>query len=55
MLWTIFVILCTLWLLAVFSGNVLGGFIHVLLVMAIVVMLIEFFKGRKSVKAFAKK
>jgi hypothetical protein len=49
MLWTIFVILLVLWLLAVFSGHVLGGLIHVLLVIAIVVMLVRVIKGRKPV------
>ncbi len=49
MLWTIFVILLVLWLLAVFSGHVIGGFIHVLLVIAIVVLLVRVFKGRKRV------
>jgi hypothetical protein len=50
MLWTLFVILLVLWLLAVFSGHILGGLIHVLLVIAIVVMLVRLFKGRKSAK-----
>jgi hypothetical protein len=49
MLWAIFVILLVLWLLAVFSGHVVGGLIHVLLVIAIVVMLVRVFKKRKSV------
>jgi len=49
MLWTIFVILLVLWLLALFSGHTVGGFIHVLLVIAIVVMLVRVYKGRKSV------
>ena len=47
MLWTIFMILLVLWLMAVFSGHILGGFIHVLLVIAIVVMLVRIIKGRK--------
>jgi hypothetical protein len=49
MLWTLFVILLLVWLIAVFSGHVLGGLIHALLVIAIVVMLVRVFKGRKSV------
>jgi hypothetical protein len=49
MLWTLFVILLLVWLIAVFSGHVLGGLIHALLVIAIVVMLVRIFKGRKSV------
>ena len=36
MLWTIFIILLVLWLLGLVSGTTLGGFIHVLLVIAIV-------------------
>ena len=56
MLWTIFAILLVLWLMAVFSGHILGGFIHVLLVIAIVVMLVRIYKGRQPpVKAFAHK
>jgi len=47
MLWTIFVILLTLWLLGMMSGYVIGGFIHVLLVIAIVVVLIRIIQGRK--------
>jgi hypothetical protein len=46
MLWTIFVILCALWLLALFSGNTAGGFIHILLVIAIIVMLVRVYQGR---------
>jgi len=41
MLWTIFVILLVLWLLGVVSSYTLGGFIHILLVLAIVVLLIN--------------
>ena len=40
MLWTIFVILLVLWLLGLVSSYTLGGFIHILLVLAIVVLLI---------------
>lgn len=46
MLWTIFVILLVLWLLGLVSGYTLGGFVHVLLVIAIVVALIRVFQGR---------
>jgi len=49
MLWTLFVILCIIWLLALFGGHTLGGFIHILLVIAIVVMLVRVFKERKQV------
>jgi hypothetical protein len=47
MLWTIFVILVVLWLLGLISGHTIGGFIHVLLVIAIVVVLIRIIQGRK--------
>ncbi len=46
MLWTIFVILLILWLLGLISGYTIGGFIHVLLVIAIVVVLIRIIQGR---------
>ena len=47
MLWTIFVILMILWLLGFVSGYTIGGFIHILLVIAIVVVLIRIIQGRK--------
>ncbi len=46
MLWTIFVILLILWLLGLVSGYTIGGFIHILLVIAIVVVLIRVIQGR---------
>lgn len=49
MLWTIFVILLILWLLGMVSGTTLGGFIHVLLVIAIAVVLIRVIQGRRPV------
>jgi len=49
MLWTIFVILMVLWLLGFISGYTINGFIHVLLVIAIVVVLIRVIQGRKVV------
>ena len=49
MLWTIFVILMILWLLGLISGYVIGGFIHILLVIAIVVVLIRIIQGRPPV------
>ncbi|MGO9378691.1 MAG: lmo0937 family membrane protein [Dissulfurispiraceae bacterium] len=49
MLWTIFVILVILWLLGLVSGYTIGGFIHVLLVLAIVVVLIRIIQGRRPV------
>jgi hypothetical protein len=47
MLWTIFVILLILWLLGLVSGYTMGGVIHVLLVIAIVVILIQVIQGRR--------
>lgn len=49
MLWAIFVILLLLWLLGVVSSYTLGGFIHLLLVVALVVMLIRIIQGRTPV------
>ncbi len=49
MLWTIFVILLVLWILGLVSGTTLGGFIHVLLVIAIVILLIRLVSGRRPV------
>lgn len=49
MLWTIFVILLVLWILGIVSSYTMGGFIHVLLVIAIVVLLIRLIQGRKPV------
>jgi len=47
MLWTIFVILVILWALGLVSGYTIGGFIHALLVIAIVVVLIRIIQGRR--------
>jgi len=49
MLWTIFVILLVLWLLGLVSGYTLSGFIHILLVAAIVILLIRLIQGRSAV------
>jgi hypothetical protein len=48
MLWTIFVVLLILWLLG-FSLHVAGGLIHLLLVVALVVLLINLVSGRRAV------
>jgi hypothetical protein len=48
MLWTIFVILLVLWLLGMVSSYTLGGFIHILLVIAIAVLVINFLTGRRT-------
>jgi hypothetical protein len=47
MLWTIVVILLVLWLLGLVSSYTLGGFIHVLLVVAIVILVVNLVRGRK--------
>ena len=47
MLWTIFVILLILWLLGLVSSYTLGGYIHILLVIAVVVLLINLVNGRR--------
>jgi hypothetical protein len=48
MLWTIFVVLLVLWLLGLVSSYTLGGFIHILLVLALVVLVINLLSGRRS-------
>jgi hypothetical protein len=48
MLWTIFIILLVLWLLGLVSSYTLGGFIHILLVIAIVVLIIQLISGRRA-------
>jgi len=47
MLWTIFVILLVLWLLGLVSSYTLGGFIHLLLVIAVIVLVIQLIQGRR--------
>lgn len=46
MLWTIAVILIILWLLGLVTSYTLGGFIHVLLVIAIIIVLVRLISGR---------
>jgi len=48
MLWTIAVILIILWALGLVSSYTIGGFIHILLVIAIIVIIIGFISGRRS-------
>jgi hypothetical protein len=48
MLWTIFVILLVLWLLGLVSSYTLGGFIHILLVLALVVLVMNLLSGRST-------
>lgn len=49
MLWTIFVILLVLWLLGMVSSYTMGGFIHVLLVVAVVILIVRLIQGRKLI------
>jgi hypothetical protein len=46
MLWTIFVILLVLWLAGVVSSYTLGGYIHILLIVALVVVVVNLIQGR---------
>ena len=48
MLWTIAVILLVLWLLGLVTSYTMGGFIHVLLVIAIVVVILNLVRGRRA-------
>ena len=48
MLYTIAVVLIVLWLLGVVTGSAIGGFIHILLVVAIIMVLVNFVTGRKG-------
>ena len=48
MLWTIFVILLVLWLLGVVSNFTLGGFIHVLLIVAVILAVMQLVQGRRA-------
>jgi hypothetical protein len=49
MLWTILVILLVLWLLGLVSGYTVGGFVHLLLVLALVIFIINLITGRRTV------
>lgn len=49
MLWNIFVILLILWLLGIVTSYTLGGFIHILLVLALVSVLINIIQGRRAI------
>lgn len=48
MLWTIFVILLVLWLVGLVSGAALGAYVHILLVLALVVLVIQLISGRRA-------
>jgi hypothetical protein len=49
LLWTLAVILLILWLLGLVTSYTLGGFIHILLVVAIIVVLIRVLQGRRAI------
>jgi hypothetical protein len=49
MLWTIFVILLVLWLVGLVSSYTMGGFIHLLLVIALIILVINLVTGRRTV------
>ncbi len=49
MLWTIFIILCVLWLLGMVTSYTMGGLIHILLVVALAIFVINLIQGRRSV------
>jgi hypothetical protein len=47
MLWTIAVVLIILWLLGLVSSYTMGGFIHILLIVAVVIILVRLIQGRR--------
>ena len=49
MLWTILVVLLILWLLGLVSGYTVGGFVHLLLLVALVILVINLLTGRRTV------
>lgn len=49
MLWTLFVILLVLWLLGVVTSFTLGGFIHVLLLIAVILAVMQMLAGRRTI------
>ena len=48
MLWTIIVILVVLWLLGMITSYTMGGFIHVLLVVAVIILIVNLVSGRRA-------
>ena len=48
MLWKIFIILLILWLLGIITSYTLGGYIHILLIIALVIIIVKFIQGRKD-------
>jgi hypothetical protein len=49
MLWPLFIVLLVLWLLGVLSSYTLGGFIHILLVLAVIALIFQLLTGRRTV------
>ena len=49
MLWTIFLILLVMWMLGMVTAYTMGGFIHILLVLAVVTVLIQVINGRRVI------
>jgi hypothetical protein len=49
MLWTIFVVLLVLWVLGLVTSYTMGGFIHILLALAIITFLIRVIQGRRTI------
>lgn len=49
MLWTIFAVLIVLWLLGIVTSYTIGGLIHILLVIAIIVVLVRIISGRRAI------
>ncbi len=47
MLWTIAMVLLVLWVLGLVSSNTMGGFIHILLVIAVITVLVRLIQGRR--------
>jgi uncharacterized membrane protein YtjA (UPF0391 family) len=47
MLWTIFVILLVLWLLGMVTSTTMGGFVHILLVVAVIILIVNLVSGRR--------
>ena len=48
MLWSLFVVLLVLWLIGVVSSYTLGGFIHILLVLAVIALVFQLITGRRT-------
>jgi hypothetical protein len=49
MLWTVFVILLVLWLLGLVTSYTFGGFVHILLILAVVVLVFQLVAGRRTI------